>query len=173
MEAFSFAVDTIHRLTPSMMPAVYRLRTEAWAADGVRFPEEKNGRLSDPLDPDSEHYGYLDGDQPIATIRVSVHSSSATMLIPEQLNCSPGVSPLGFISRLAVHPDWRRRGLGHNLIVASIDRLIELRVKGILAFTPVTHISQYFESLGFTVYRSAPFVLGDVTVPATGFYRAI
>jgi hypothetical protein len=51
--------------------------------------------------------------------------------------------------------------------------MIELRVKGIMAFTPVLHISQYFETIGFTVYRTAPFVLGDRTVPATAFYRAV
>jgi len=77
------------------------------------------------------------------------------------------------VARLAVHRNWRRLGLGHKLIDASIARLIELRVKGILAFTPILHISQYFETIGFTVYRTAPFMLGDRMVPATAFYRAL
>jgi ribosomal protein S18 acetylase RimI-like enzyme len=166
-------VGAIQRLTPSMMPAVFRLRANAWATDGVRFPEEKNGQLTDPLDPDSEHYGYLDGDEPIAAIRISVHSTNATMTFPDELRWSPSVSPLGYVARLAVHRNWRRRGLGHKLIDASVARLIELRVKGILAFTPVRHVSQYFETIGFTVYRTAPFVLGDRTVPAAAFYRAV
>jgi ribosomal protein S18 acetylase RimI-like enzyme len=169
----SYSEGRIQRLVPSMMQAVYRLRAHAWAADGVRFPEEKNGQLSDPLDPDSEHYGYIVGGQPIAAIRISVHSSNATMPIPEELQWSPGVSPLGYIARLAVHTDWRRRGLGHRLIDAGVARLADLGVRGILAFTPVLHISQYFETIGFRVYRSAPFVLGDCSVPATAFYRAI
>ena len=163
----------IQQLMPSMMPAVYRLRANAWAADGVRFPEENNGQLSDPLDPGSEHYGYVDGEQPIAAIRISVHSSSATIPIPEELRYSPTVSPLGFIGRLAVHTDWRRKGLGHKLIEACIPRLTELGVKGILAFTPLSHMAQYLETLGFQVYRSAPFVLGEHTVTATGFYRPV
>jgi len=133
----------------------------------------KDGLIIDPLDPDSEHYGYLDGDQLIASVRLSVHSSNATMMFPEQFQYSPGVSPLGYAARLAVHRKWRRRGLGHRLIDKSIARLIELRVKGIMAFTPVVHISQYFETLGFKVYRTAPFLFGDRMVPATAFYRAV
>ncbi|HEY0989137.1 MAG TPA: GNAT family N-acetyltransferase [Kofleriaceae bacterium] len=166
-------VGEIQRLTPSMMPAVFRLRANAWATDGVRFPEEKNGQLTDPLDPDSEHYGYLDGDEPVAAIRISVHATNATMTFPDELRWSPGVSPLGYVARLAVHRNWRRLGLGHKLIDASIARLIELRVKGILAFTPILHISQYFETIGFTIYRTAPFALGDRIVPASAFYRAL
>lgn len=168
--------EGIQRIHPGpLTDAIYRLRVDAWAADDVIFPDARNGRLVDGLDgaPDVENYGYLDRGQLVGAIRISVHASSESMPFPEPLRISPTESPIGFISRLSVHPDWRRRGVGYKLIDYSLVRLRELQVKGILAYTPVMHVSRYMESHGFTVYRTASIQWGQRQVPATGFYIAL
>jgi GNAT superfamily N-acetyltransferase len=166
------ATDRVQRiLAGPVLEAIYRLRLDAWAADGVFFSEMTNGRFIDVLDtvPDAEHYGYLDAGMPVAAIRVSVHDSNASMMFPESLQTSLDASPLGLVSRLAVHRDWRRIGLGYTLIDFAVDRLKEVGVNGIIAWTPVSHVTRYFESKGFTVYRTAAVKWGERNVPAAAF----
>jgi predicted N-acetyltransferase YhbS len=60
-------------------------------------------------------------------------------------------------------------GLGYSLIDFAMDRLKQLGVKGILGYSSIPHITQYMESKGFVVYRTAAIRLGDRNVPSAGF----
>lgn len=167
--------DSLQRAVAGpVLDAIFQLRMDAWAADGVMLTGA-GGRYVDALDDDprAETYGYLADGQPVGTIRVSVHDSNASMLFPDELRATFPESPLGYISRLAVHRDWRRRGLGYTLIDFSLQRLRELGVKGIQAFTPVGHVTKYMESHGFTVYRTAMIKSGQQRLLAAAFYLAL
>ena len=153
------------------MEALYRLRAEAWAAEDVTFPE----RFTDALDgaPGVENWGYLSDGQLVGTIRVSVHESNASMTFPDEVRATFPESPVGYISRLGIHRDWRRRGLGYTLIDFSIQRLKDLEVKAIQAFSPVPHVWKYMESHGFAVYKSAEVQWGNRRRECTGFYLVL
>lgn len=164
--------DGLHRILGGpVLEALYRLRAEAWAAEDVIFPE----RLADAMDgtPGVENWGYLDGGKLVGTIRVSVHESIMTTTFPEELKVPFPESPVGYISRLGIHRDWRRRGLGYTLIDFSIQRLKDLEVKAIQAFSPVPHVWKYMESHGFSIYDSAEIPWGNRRRHATGFYLVL
>jgi GNAT superfamily N-acetyltransferase len=154
------------------LEAIYRLRVDALAADDVIFPDTQDGRFLDILDADSdaEQYAYLDAGMPVAAIRVSVHTSSASIPLPEPLQTSPDVSPLGYISRLVIHRDWRRIGLADRLSDFAIMRLKELGVKGILGFAAKPHLARFMESRGATIYRTALINWGQRPVLASGVF---
>jgi GNAT superfamily N-acetyltransferase len=170
------AIGRIRRIHDGpLLDAVYRLRADAWATDGVMQHEVTDGRYIDSTDsePGVENLGYMDGDQLVGTIRISVHASIDEVPLPEPMRISPKESPLGLLSRLGVHRDWRRQGIGYLLIDYSLHRMRELGLKGIVAYTSVPHVCAHMESHGFTAYRHALVRRGPSLAPTTGLYLAL
>jgi peptide alpha-N-acetyltransferase len=57
----------------------------------------------------------------------------------------------GYIAMLAVHPDFRRLGLGRKLIARSIERMKEQGADEVMLETEITNVAalRLYESFGF------------------------
>jgi RimJ/RimL family protein N-acetyltransferase len=76
----------------------------------------------------------------------------------------------GWVNRLAVHPDWRRRGLARRLVAEAERSLEEL---GATTMHLLTHEESaaalaLYESLGYTRYRQIVYMNKDMGVEDNG-----
>lgn len=105
---------------------------QAVFVDEQRVPAELDW---DEHDPQATHFLMLDGDRPIGTARLLAD---------------------GHIGRVAVLPDWRRRGYGAQLMLAVMN---DARHQGFqqLELSAQVHATAFYGRLGFIV-ASAPYL---------------
>ena len=101
---------------PTAMDAILRLRLRAWAPQvPVALTVDD---VADHFEHLARHWAVFDVENLVAAARLSIHRQIED--VPEA-NCLAGVfstsppTPIGFLSRLVVAPEYRGRGLGRQL----------------------------------------------------------
>jgi GNAT superfamily N-acetyltransferase len=118
----------------NVMDAIMALRLAAWAPL-VPVPLIDDDVI-DEFEPTAQHWAIFDGDIVAAAARLSVHSRDDD--VPEAI-CMKGVlptsppAPIGFLSRLAVAPAYRGRGLSRQLDEIRIAAAERLGCRSLLA----------------------------------------
>lgn len=100
----------------AILEKVGRLRVVAWATELSSAPEV--GSWLDAFDGVARHWAFLDGVEPVASARMTVHAALSDVPNPEDflgLLAEPLPAPIASINRLVVHPDYRGLGLGSSL----------------------------------------------------------
>lgn len=126
------AVDPVAE--PNVMDAIMALRLRAWAPL-VPVPLIVEDVI-DEFEPMARHWVIFDGDAVAAAARLSVHPRDDD--VPEAI-CMKGVfptpppAPIGFLSRLAVAPAYRGRGLSRQLDEVRIAAAEGLGCRSLLA----------------------------------------
>lgn len=140
---------------PLVLEAILQLRQVVWAAQAP-FPVSFDD-VADEFERTARHWAVFDGERVIASARLSIHGRIAE--VPEAV-CLAGVfaeqppRPIGFMSRLVVAPDYRRRGLGRQLDEIRVAAADDAGCQSLLAL--VFDVSgdarrEQFVSLGFHV----------------------
>lgn len=146
-----------------------KLRVISWRDAGMDDPNQfKSGRWWSTVqdeDPRFTHYGIFVDERLAASARISIHTDIGEVLSEEEraiVGDKIGRIPLpaAWLSRLAVHPDFKRHGLARRLC----DQMIEHGIQhGAESFVGVTDpkIMPPFVGMGFEI-------LGDTE----SFFRA-
>lgn len=91
----------------------------------------------------------LDGDKVIAFARVNDRTSS---IHPYNVTWYPRFTNLGGIGPVGVDKDYRKIGLGDDLIVSGLDALARRGIKEVLI--DWTGITAFYERFGFEVWKT-------------------
>ncbi len=137
-----------------MLDAINDLRLRAWVPQ-VPVPLTVEDVI-DEFEPTARHWAVFDGEHLIAAARLSIHQHLDD--VPEAV-CLSGVfvapppAPIGFLSRLVVADEYRRRGLSRHLDEIRIRAAEQAGCRSLLAL--VFDVSgesrvRQFVSLGFT-----------------------
>ncbi len=73
------------------------------------------------------------------------------------------------LGRVAVHPDWRRKGIGKQMMQLAINNCKELHCSKI-SLGSQTYITSFYESLGFTTQGD---IFDDAGIPHIAMYLDI
>ena len=101
---------------PAAIDAILRLRVRVWAPQvPIALTVDD---VADDFEPSARHWGVFDGENLVASARLSIHQQikdvpEAPCLFGVFSNSPP--TPIGFLSRLVVAPEYRGRGLGRQL----------------------------------------------------------
>jgi GNAT superfamily N-acetyltransferase len=129
-----------------------RLRSRAWQTE-ASFSGKSDVWL-DEFDAAALHFAFAVNDEPIAAARLTVHQSARDIPHAEiQDHAFPHEPPLpvGYLSRLAVDPRYRRQGLGTRLDEVRIARAIELGCGSLVARPVDDRRVKQLEALGFMI----------------------
>lgn len=124
-------ISRFHGMSECPMGEILALRRLCWP--GIYAAGES---LEDGFDEDAWHWIVRSGSHLIAAARLTIHYN--LIQIPEahlfnHLVSFPLPTPIGYISRLVVHPDARRHGLAGNLDRRRLETCRELSVKWVIA----------------------------------------
>jgi GNAT superfamily N-acetyltransferase len=132
---FGADFQLIERPDVHLMQQVYQLRARAWKARNARFPHHIQS-WCDPFDASSNHFiACVAHDHPVAAARLTLASAIAQGPDAECYHDVPEIeysSPIGFLSRLVVCPDYAGRGLSSALDVVRIKAAAEFGCKSLL-----------------------------------------
>lgn len=154
---------------PDHIEEIGRLRYLAWKdIEGFNKDFFSQGLWIDDYDKFSHLWIIRYKNQIVATARLSIHNEVNDIpwhdCIPQEAKglINP---PVAMITRLAVHPDFRRRGLSRPLDLVRIKLATELKVNAILA-EPVLERFNTLEKYGFQHfgYLGQPMELPGVTI---------
>jgi GNAT superfamily N-acetyltransferase len=139
----------------AVLEEIVALRLRVWAAQ-VPFVLSRDDLL-DPFDPVARHWVAFHNDRVVGAARLSIHDRLGD--VPEA-DCLIGVypdepsAPIGFLSRLVVAPEQRRRGLGRQLDEIRIEAAVQAGCRSLLALvfdvSGAARVDQ-FVARGFTV----------------------
>lgn len=137
---------------PNSLKQLEALRVVVWRAEGfpIRPENENDTHWGDKWDAESHHFVILADGMQIAATRVSTHDSIFNLPYPEwfsDLRPEPQ-PPLLYVSRLVVHPEFQRRGLGDFLDAQSISLGRSLNAGAIFCDVPEYRIN-YLRERGF------------------------
>lgn len=101
------------------MAAIRELRALCWAGSYAL-----EGSLDDQLDARAAHWAIFAGDELVAAARLTLHTTLAD--VPDnhlyvETDAEKLSYPLGYLSRLVVHPQMRKRGLARRLDELRIE----------------------------------------------------
>ncbi len=146
---------------PSRLQEIYDLRLTAW--EGSSRNDIVNKSLfpkgwKDALDESAIHWVVLDDkDTIIAAARLNIvhsleslpyHHATAHLHLPSGF-------PFAFFSRLVVHPQFRKNGLGRALYEERSEFCLENNIIWSMVFINDLHVITMFESEGFRNVGSA------------------
>ncbi|MBD3919859.1 GNAT family N-acetyltransferase [Paenibacillus sp. PR3] len=90
----------------------------------------------------------LDGEEIVGLIDIEFETTPGSV-------CSNRSQVGGMIWHIAVHPDYRRRGIGHSLLVEAIDRAQKLGTQHLEAWTrDDPWVKDWYLRMGFTWVES-------------------
>lgn len=131
-----------------------RLRVLAWKTEAGATPEMDC--WIDPVDrePGTRLYAILDGDRIVASARLTIHAELSqapdAAVYAGVFDVSPA-APIAVLSRLVVHPDFRRRGFGTALDQHRIDVARALGCRTVVGSSSAPRRIAQLEALGFQI----------------------
>jgi GNAT superfamily N-acetyltransferase len=136
----------------STLLQIQELRLLAWSSIG-EVPDFISGQniLTDEHDVHGQHWAVMHDGEPIASARMCVHDSASSMPDPEALDGYRDAlhTPCAAFTRLAVHPNFRRRGLSKALDQIRIGQARLQGCKSLVSVTETIPRMRYLERLGF------------------------
>ena len=154
---------------PDHIEEIGRLRYLAWKdVEGINKDFFSRGLWVDDYDKISHLWIICYKEQIVATARLSIHNGINEIpwndLIPKEALklINP---PVATISRLCVHPDFRKKGLSRPLDLVRIKEATELKVNAIIA-EPILERFNTLEKYGYQHfgYFGNPMELPGVTI---------
>jgi GNAT superfamily N-acetyltransferase len=139
-----------------LLREIAQLRVVTWAAVGAAIPGAKAAGGAEPLDQRAEHFVCFEENVLVAAVRLSIHHAFGSAPIPSELR-GEVPEPFVFLSRLVVHPERQRRGLGRELVASVTDEAESLGLPSVVAFSVVPAIGKMLRARGFT-----PAVVADI-----------
>jgi GNAT superfamily N-acetyltransferase len=137
---------------PVLLNEIAKLRYTAWAAGG-EVPEfiAKQSMDSDEHDVHGMHWAVLHEGSAVAAARMCVHDNIAASPDPEAYDGYEHAfgPPIASITRLVVHPDFRKCGLAKMLQVARIEYARQLACGSIAGCAEEEYIMCHLEEHGF------------------------
>lgn len=126
------------RARPVELRIIEELRVQVWKASGFPIKAEcqNDTHWGDTWDSVSTHFLIYHENKIIAATRVSIHGSVAETPYPEWFPNIQSKPPFLYISRLVVHPDFQKRGLGDFLDNQCINLGKQQGAGAILCDTP-------------------------------------
>jgi GNAT superfamily N-acetyltransferase len=145
-----FVVERVR--DPVLLKEIAKLRYAAWAVGG-EVPEfiAKQSMDSDEHDVHGMHWAVLHEGRPVAAARMCIHHSIAASPDPEAYSGYEYafVPPIASITRLVVHPDFRRCGLGKSLRAVRVEEAIRLGCGSVAVCAEEGYIIRHLEELDF------------------------
>jgi len=147
----STAPVRVHDTT--MLLQIQELRRCAWSANG-ELPDfiAQQDISKDEHDIHGMHWAILNAGQPIAAARLCIHDDLASSPDPEALDGYMDVIrvPLASLTRLVVHPGFRRLGLSNILDDVRIKHAEQKECKSILSVTETDFRIRKLKGMGFS-----------------------
>lgn len=147
--------EAIEVKSNSRLERIARFRTDVWLLDGfLRHEQLTDGVFRIDGDEFCRHWIVEESDKIVGTGRLSLHESLTGLDVFEFWKDFERVIPMpfGYLSRLVVHPAFRKKGLAKVLDQTRIDAARNLGCKSILG-VPVGGREQTLAKFGF--YRVA------------------
>ena len=161
--------------TPAQLAEIYQLRVAAWQPNpyfnAAQFPDG----LFDALDPTAHHWIMEDAGRIVAAARVAIVKRLTD--IPDwQLfgGCElPDVSPLAYLSRLAILPAYQKQGWSRQFDQIRLAFIDESKIPGTICYSEKHRINalqtqgfgvtglvdsryNFYESTAFVQFRMYP-----------------
>jgi GNAT superfamily N-acetyltransferase len=135
-----------------VLDEIAQLRIDAWTANGElpAFIANQDIR-NDEHDKHAIHFAVMHEEHPVAAARICIHATAQAGSDPESLQGYEEMltPPIATLSRLVVHPDFRRLGLGFLLTQARISVARERRCGCIVGCAEQPSRMKQLETLGF------------------------
>jgi GNAT superfamily N-acetyltransferase len=132
---------------------IQELRRRAWSANG-ELPDfiAKQDILKDVHDIHGMHWAILVDGKPVAAARMCIHDDFASSPDPEALDGYTNLIrvPLASLTRLVVHPDFRRLGLSTLLDDVRIKYAEQNGCKSIVGVTETDFRIRKLKGMGFS-----------------------
>lgn len=143
---------------PSLLAKVGALRIVAWQAEGeLPYFAPRTGVWLDEHDSHGTIWAVESGDKLIASARLCIHSSIADLPDPECFSdfASDIKLPVASLTRLVVHPDFRRQGLAALLDSTRLAHAEQAGCKSVVSATHVASRIRQLEAAGFSSFGEA------------------
>lgn len=146
LKFFEFSADNEVRIREAVS-----LRAYVWNRETGRETFQ-SGQWFDSHDSHAYHWAVLNAQNKlVASARLCIHSEVREF--PDyddikHLHFQPPESPMAFMTRLVVHPDYQGMGIAHHLISLRVQKALSLGCRIILCEITTTRRATY-ERMGF------------------------
>lgn len=129
---FTQEIMLFNEFAPKQLYRVLQLRSEVFVVEQTCYYQDMDGL---DLLPETRHFLLLDGLNIVAYTRV----------------LAPGTSYSGYssIGRIVSSPDYRGKGLGHQIVAESIKLCQELWPKYPIKIGAQAHLTEFYQQHGF------------------------
>jgi ribosomal protein S18 acetylase RimI-like enzyme len=108
----------------------------------------------------------------VAAVRLSHHADVSELPVPEGSGYASFKYPVASLSRLVVHPNFRRRGYGSSLATHIASEAMRSRARTHIAYVNAPIVHRVLRQLGFSSAGEIKYPWGDQALDTAVLVRS-